>query len=125
LWCMIHCRTDTRPSVAKVSPTMQIHKSNPVIMTSNSTTERAGRARNILRAAAVAVAMATASAALAQYQVGNNGQARDANNRIGSNGINDPSSTGARVNGNLLVTGNVTGGQGFRGVVPYSAPGAF
>src|SRR3954470_17578424 len=114
------------PSVAKVRPTMQIHTSTPVNMTPTTTTpteqagtapaatDRTSRVRGILRAATLAVAMTTASAALAQYQVGNNGQARDANNRIGSNGINDPTSTGIRVNGNQIVTNNVTGGQGFR-----------
>lgn len=69
--------------------------------------------------------MGVTSIALAQFQVGTNGQARDANNRIGANGLNEPTSTGVRVNGNQIVTGNVTGGQQFRGFVPYTDPGAF
>src|SRR4051812_24460085 len=64
----------------------------------------------------------------AQYRV-NNTNARDANNRLGSGGYNDPQMGAqgqyAGVSGNQIVTGNVTGGRGFRGNVPYTDPRAF
>jgi tetratricopeptide (TPR) repeat protein len=51
----------------------------------------------------------------------------DASNRVGSGGLNDSSSSALPPGtlNNLLVTGNVTGGVGFEGNVPYFAPGAF
>jgi len=54
------------------------------------------------------------------------GHALDANPRIGSYGLN----TDARLDlviprGNLMITGNVGGGQSFQGLVPYSNPAEF
>ncbi|MBC8105356.1 MAG: hypothetical protein H7Z14_02105, partial [Anaerolineae bacterium] len=80
--------------------------------------------------AAAAVALfANVASTHAQYRV-DNGNARDANNRIGSGGYNQPGSGAGStspyaVNGNNIVTGNVTGGREFRGFVPYTDPGAF
>src|SRR3954454_12292712 len=58
--------------------------------------------------------------ALAQQRV-NTGNARDANNRIGSGGYNDPAGNNrgqyVGVTGNDIVLNNVTGGKGFRGNV--------
>ncbi len=84
------------------------------------------KTRAILIAAVLAgpVAVFTSSqSAWAQYRV-NNGGALDANNRIGSGGVNEarPSNT---INGNDIVTGNVTAGREFRGNVGYTAAGAF
>src|SRR4051812_32225410 len=81
----------------------------------------------LILAAAVGATL-TGSAATAQYRVGNDGRAHDANNRIGSGGINQ-SGMGPPVNpyqiGNEIVTGQVTGGRQFRGFVPYSDPNVF
>ena len=81
-------------------------------------------------AAAVAAVALSAGIASAQYRVQQNGDALDANNRVGSGGSNGP--TGQNVtdqyrarNGNAVVTGNVTGGASFSGYVPYLAPGQF
>jgi len=83
------------------------------------------KTRTILLAAVLATpAMLLApQLALAQNRV-NTGNALDANNRIGSNGMNEarPANT---INGNDIVTGNVTGGREFRGNVGYNAAGAF
>jgi tetratricopeptide (TPR) repeat protein len=57
--------------------------------------------------------------AVAQYRVGNDGHALDANNRIGSNGYNSSSGADARINEtNDIVLGNVTGLAGFKGSTP-------
>src|SRR3954454_3687303 len=74
-----------------------------------------------------AVAIAVSSLAIAQYRTGNDGRALDANNRVGSGGLNGGgSSSPYAINGNQigndLVTGNITAGRGFRGLVPYTAP---
>jgi len=63
--------------------------------------------------------------AFAQYRVGADGQALDSNNRIGSNGFNSNTEPSSYVNGNLIVTGNVTNAKSFRGQVPYKAPSEF
>jgi hypothetical protein len=88
------------------------------------------RLRWILAAAASAALAGTAGSAMAQYRVGSDGRSRDANNRIGSGGINDAQATPAGpVNpyqlNNQIVTGQVTGGRQFRGFVPYSDPNVF
>ncbi len=67
----------------------------------------------------------SASVAQAQFRVGNDGRALDANNRIGSNGYNDAPRRQLAPSGNDIVTGNVTGGKQFRGRVDYTDPGAF
>lgn len=63
----------------------------------------------------------------AQYRI-DNGQARDANNRIGSGGFNTTGQLGTRINGlagNYIVTGNVTGGRAFRGSLGYTDTTSF
>ncbi len=84
--------------------------------------------RNRLLAAAVAAVapvVLAASVAHAQYRVGEDGHALDANNRVGGGGVNDVNNRGNSVNGNDLVTGNVTGGRQFRGGIGYTDPWAF
>ncbi len=86
--------------------------------------------RSTILAAAVAAALGAitvfAPAGYAQYRV-SGGQINDANNRVGSGGINSGSgaSLPPGVLNNSIVTGNVTGGVGFQGNLPYFAPGAF
>src|SRR3954447_23422020 len=82
-----------------------------------------------LMAAAVLVAgsiLSTALPASAQYRR-QDGNALDANRRLGSNGTNDEAGDrgGSRVTGNQIVTGNVTGGREFRGPVGYRDPSEF
>jgi tetratricopeptide (TPR) repeat protein len=80
----------------------------------------------ILAAAVAALPLVgLGGAAEAQHQVGGDGRALDASNQIGSGGVNRsvPGATGAT--GNEIITGNVTGGREFRGVVPYTDPRAF
>ncbi|HMB94578.1 MAG TPA: hypothetical protein VKK61_00925 [Tepidisphaeraceae bacterium] len=78
---------------------------------------------------AAAATMALSGSAMAQYRIGGDGRALDANNRIGSGGVNDSTPSGPQTPygtlGNDIVTGNVTGGRGFRGFVPYAASTAF
>lgn len=79
---------------------------------------------------AAAVSVTLAGSALAQYRVGNDGRALDANNRIGSGGANTGgvSNSGANAYGGLgnnIIYGNVTRGLEFRGDVPYGDPRAF
>src|SRR5438876_9314503 len=86
--------------------------------------------RNRWLVLAAAATLATTTIGYGQYRTGDDGHARDANNRIGSGGLNGGgSSSPYAVNGNQLgndlVTGNITAGRGFRGLVPYTAPGAF
>ncbi len=70
------------------------------------------------RVLALAVAAVMPMVALGQYQTGNStGRLLDANNRLGSAGINDPGQTTGGVNPNDIVYGNVTRGQQFRGSV--------
>ena len=70
------------------------------------------------RVLALAVAAVMPMMALGQYQTGNStGRLLDANNRLGSAGINDPNQTPGGVSPNDIVYGNVTRGQQFRGSV--------
>lgn len=85
------------------------------------------RARFALATAVLAMpALLLAPKASAQQQIAANGTALDANNRIGSQGINTyrpaPSSG---VLGNQIINGNVSNGREFRGSVPYSDPNEF
>jgi tetratricopeptide (TPR) repeat protein len=78
------------------------------------------KTRWILKSAAAAVLLVSPPA-LAQQRAGNDGRALDANNRIDSGGYNSGGIPGNLVvNGNNIVTGNVTGGREFRGNVPYT-----
>lgn len=82
--------------------------------------------RHLLAAAALAALPALmATPASAQYRVGDDGHALDANNRIGSGGYNRGNDVPNRLTGNQIVTGNVTGGREFRGPVGYTDPRAF
>ena len=80
--------------------------------------------------AMAAGAVVLAGQASGQYRV-DTGNARDANNRVGSGGINEntrQSNSGARFNGvssNDIVYGNVTGGKEFRGNLQTTDPRAF
>jgi tetratricopeptide (TPR) repeat protein len=60
-----------------------------------------------------------------QFRVGSDGQAMDANTRLGSNGYNANSAPAPYVTGNQIITGNVTGLGYFHGGVPYTDPSAF
>ena len=58
-----------------------------------------------------------------QYYTSQQGRLLDASNRVGSMGINTPTNLDgltARVN-DMLMTGNVTGGRSFQGVMPYGS----
>jgi hypothetical protein len=83
-------------------------------------TKRAGGRAHWLRAAAVAAVplLSLTHAGSAQYASQNDGRARDANNRVGSNGTNAAGARGgAAVTPADIVYGNVTRGQEFRGPV--------
>jgi len=74
----------------------------------------------VLTAAVAAIPLVGfTSDAAAQYRVNADGRALDANPRIGSGGTNTQTGVNNTVNGNDIVTGNVSGGKGFRGDVPY------
>jgi len=73
----------------------------------------------------VLVALGLAAPALAQQAAGGDGRALDANPQVGSGGYNANAPQIDYQLRNDLVTGNVTGGQGFRGNVGYTAPGEF
>ncbi|MEM1208869.1 MAG: hypothetical protein AAGI54_06325 [Planctomycetota bacterium] len=72
-------------------------------------------------------AVVVGAGAEAQVAAGGNGRALDANPQAGSAGFNqlDPNQNIDYAARNNLITGNVAGGRGFRGDVPYSAPGEF
>ena len=74
--------------------------------------------------AGVVVVLLAAATAWGQYATGGNGRLLDANRRIGSGGVNERvSPVDTRLNtGNLMMTGNVTGGRSFKGTVGYSSP---
>jgi len=72
----------------------------------------------------VAEALITTALASAQLPSGQDGRAMDANNRVGSGGMNAPSGQ-IGVTPNQIVYGNVTGGKQFRGPVGSRDPGAF
>src|SRR3954470_7249640 len=85
------------------------------------------RRSNLLLAAALSALpmLGFAAAAHAQYRVGDDGRANDANNRLGSGGYNqarDASQRPYSSNGNQIVTGNSTGLSYFHGNVGYTDP---
>ena len=82
--------------------------------------------RNILVASACAAALSLFStSASAQYRI-DNSNARDANNRLGSNGFNQSGIVANNgLGGNFITTGNVTAGRAFRGSIGYTDPSAF
>jgi tetratricopeptide (TPR) repeat protein len=76
--------------------------------------------RSILRAAVAAVPLlGLATSASAQYRLPYDGKAADASNKVGSGGTNQDVNKNGVINGNDIVTGNVTAGKEFRGNVPY------
>ena len=79
---------------------------------------RSIKSNAIFAAALPVLLMGFASSAHAQYQVGSNGHALDANNRVGSGGYNGnaiPHNSSSAINNNI-VTGNVTGLNYFHGL---------
>src|SRR5205823_9840493 len=80
--------------------------------------------KKLIRVGILSVAVAAvpvlglSSGAFAQYRLNYDGRALDANNKVGGNG-NNPEQPQNQVSGNDIVTGNVSGGKGFRGAVPY------
>ena len=78
---------------------------------------------------AVATVVASSVTASAQFPVRQEGDALDANPRLGSGGRNDPVGNGQYggygTYNNNVVTGNVTGGRQFRDSVGYTDPRAF
>lgn len=77
------------------------------------------------RVLAVAISAAMPLVALGQYQTMNStGRMLDANNRLGSAGINDPRQAVGGVSADDVVYGNVTRGRQFRGTAE-SDPTAF
>lgn len=77
------------------------------------------------RVLAIAIAAAMPIVALGQYQTMNStGRMLDANNRLGSAGINDPRQAVGGVSADDVVYGNVTRGRQFRGSAE-SDPTAF
>jgi len=73
------------------------------------------------------LAAGVAATADGQVAAGGNGRALDANPQAGGGRVNaiDPNQTIDYAARNNLITGNVAGGRGFQGEVPYSAPGEF
>jgi hypothetical protein len=72
----------------------------------------------ILAYAAIVLAVwGTAGSAVAQFRVGDDGSALDANNRLGSGGFNTRRLAPVNVTADQIVTGNVTGGRAFRGTL--------
>ncbi|WP_428387919.1 hypothetical protein [Mucisphaera sp.] len=78
--------------------------------------------RAILLAAALTLA---ASPALAQQRVDSGGRALDANQQVGSGGVNRLEGQVDYAARNNRITGNVTDFSQFRGVINYSAAGEF
>jgi tetratricopeptide (TPR) repeat protein len=75
----------------------------------------------------IAAAGALLIASLASAQVaapGQDGRAMDANNRVGSGGLNQGNAQPG-VTPNQIIYGNVTGGKRFRGPIGETDPGAF
>jgi hypothetical protein len=74
---------------------------------------------------AAAIAPLLASMAFGQVRAEQNGQAIDANNRVGSGGYNQGGSSAPGVTPNQVIYGNVTGGKQFTGPVHERDPQAF
>lgn len=78
--------------------------------------------RRCLAGAVSLAALLTAAVAQAQVQAVLGGRALDANPMVGSGGTNNPVAGYVPVNGNDIITGNVTGLAYFHGRVPYGSP---
>jgi hypothetical protein len=104
-----------------------MNESDPMeLPMSNKTTRFARLATASALVTTGLLTLAGSSPVVAQYRVGSDGRALDANNRIGSGGYNSGGTNRPLgPSGNDIVTGNVTGGKQFRGNVPYTDAGAF
>lgn len=78
--------------------------------------------KNVTRGALAVLFAIAASPLFAQYAPGMDGRAMDANNQIGSGGLNSPVQQRLFNAGNLYITGNVTGGRTFQGFSPIRNP---
>ncbi len=81
--------------------------------------------RSLYAAAILAAGVLLAGAAWAQVRPIQGGNALDANPMIGSGGNNGARPVTSAINGNLIMSGNVTGGKAFQGFNPISNPSAF
>ena len=71
-----------------------------------------------IRLAALVAASAIAVPAMGQVRASQDGHANDGSNRVGSGGYNSSGGgTGARVTGDQIIYGNVTGGRAFSGAL--------
>jgi len=67
---------------------------------------------------ACTAALALASVAIGQVRPVQTGRALDANRQLGSGGYNPARPVSSGLSGNLIISGNVTGGRAFRGFSP-------
>ena len=74
---------------------------------------------------AAAIAPLFAATAFAQVRASQDGQAVDANNRVGSGGYNQGVSNRPGVTPNQVIYGNTTGGSSFTGRINERDTGAF
>ena len=82
--------------------------------------------RTLVLAVAGVVGAVMPAIALGQYQTSNStGRLLDANNRLGSAGVNDTRQTTGGVSGDDIIYGNVTRGRQFRGMVNETDARAF
>ncbi len=78
--------------------------------------------------AVVLLLLVMSSISRGQIYASQDGHLLDANPRVGSMGLNPDARLDAlvpRVNNNLYITGNMTGGSSFQGIVPYRSPMEF
>lgn len=80
-----------------------------------------GPRRRLLACVAAAMAL-WAAGATAQVRQVQSGNALDANPQIGSGGYNSARPVSTGINGNLIMSGNVTGGRAFQGFSPIGNP---
>jgi hypothetical protein len=71
---------------------------------------------------AVAAVALCVSAAVGQVRQIQGGNALDANPQVGGGGYNGARPVSSGINGNLIMSGNVTGGKAFRGFSPIGNP---
>lgn len=81
--------------------------------------------RALMMCSSLAAVAAMGLPAAAQQRAGGDGRAHDANQQVGSGGTNRVEGQVDYSSRNDLMTGNVSGGRGFRGGVDYTAPGEF
>ncbi len=76
-------------------------------------------------AAGLIACLVAAPSALAQNRVGSDGRALDANQQVGSAGVNPADGRLDFSQRNNIITGNVGGGRGFQDTIDYGAVGEF